>query len=44
MVKIYRITFGAVTANDFYRLSDQIFEEDLSSATKKILHSDSFKF
>lgn len=44
MIKIYRITLGAVTANDFYRLSDQIFKEDLSCATKVVLYPDYFKF
>ena len=44
MIKIYRITLGSVTANDFYRLSEQIFKEDLRCPTKEVLHPDSFKF
>ena len=26
MVKIYRVSLGAVSANDFYKLSDEIFD------------------
>ena len=28
MVKIYRITFGLVSANDFHELSDRIFDDE----------------
>ena len=46
IVAIYRETLGSVTANDFYRLSDKIFEQGFkkNSFTDKILHPDSFRF
>ena len=28
IVKIYRATFGSVSANDFHRLSDRIFDDE----------------
>lgn len=28
MQKLFKVTLGAVTANDFYDLSDQLFKED----------------
>jgi hypothetical protein len=44
MIKIYRITLGSVTANDFYRLSDQIFEQDFKKKlVKEVLHANSFR-
>ena len=39
IVAIYRVTLGAVTANDFYRLSDQIFEQE-----QEVLHVNSFRY
>lgn len=36
IVKIYRITCGAVSANDFHRLSDKLFEQEK-------LHAHSFR-
>ena len=36
IVKIYITTFGAVSANDFHRLSDKLFE-------KEKLHANSFR-
>ena len=38
IVKIYRVTLGAVTANDFHQLSDKIFEK------KEVLHINSFRY
>jgi hypothetical protein len=45
MVKIYRETLGSVSANDFHRLSDQIFEQDFqkNSLVKEVLHANSFR-
>lgn len=39
MVTIYRATLGAVSANDFHRLSDQLFEQDTANAKQKLLHA-----
>ena len=43
MVKIYRVTLGAVSANDFYRLSDKILDEDFSKSNGEVLHANSFR-
>jgi len=45
MTKIYLVTRGAVSANDFYRLTDQIFDVELEKniLAREELHADSFR-
>jgi len=45
MTRIYLVTRGAVSANDFYRLSDQIFDVELEKniLPREELHADSFR-
>ncbi|WP_375326240.1 hypothetical protein [Candidatus Tisiphia endosymbiont of Nemotelus uliginosus] len=42
MQKIYLVTSGSVTANDFYQLSDKIFEQAL--AARKIKQKSAMDF
>jgi hypothetical protein len=46
MEKIYVVTLGAVSANDFYRLSDKIFDRDFgaNNVAEEVLHANSFRF
>ncbi len=45
MKKIYIKTLGAVTANDFYKLSDRLFNESIKpKPDKEILHGNSFRY
>ena len=45
MTKIYLVTRGAVSANDFYRLTDQLFDLELKKGifSREELHADSFR-
>jgi hypothetical protein len=44
MLRIYEETLGSVDANDFFKLSDRIFENHLSkNHFPSKLHSNSFK-
>jgi len=44
IVAIYRETLGLVSANDFYRLSDQIFKQDSKKKlVKGVLHANSYR-
>ena len=45
MTKIYLVTRAAVSANDFYRLTDQIFDMELKKnlLPGEELHADSFR-